>query len=338
MKTFPLLSVIIPCFNEVDHIQRCLDGVLAMDYDLKNLEVLVLDGMSVDGTRDIVKRVAKQYPFIRLIDNPKRYQSFAMNRGIDESRGNYFVRIDARVTLSKNYFSACVDYLEKNDAACVGGLNESRPQSDTVFGRSCSYVSSTPLGVGPGYKTKAAAKAPFAVDTVPYACYRKEAVQRIGKFNPLLICAEDLDLNMRLNQSGYKVMTLPTIKSTYYVRSQFKDFVRHAFRDGQWVILPYLYTKRIIIRLKHIVPLLFVLTLAATLAASIWAHAALLLFLSVLSLYLSAALFSSIRPVIRERNPIYFLSIPFAFASLHFSYGVGSVMAVFKLLNEKNSG
>ena len=76
-----MLSVICPIYNEAKYIDVCVQSILLQDYPKQQLEVLFVDGMSKDGTRDIVNNYSKQYPFIRLLNNEKRIVPVAMKIG-----------------------------------------------------------------------------------------------------------------------------------------------------------------------------------------------------------------------------------------------------------------
>src|SRR5512146_1325212 len=76
------VSVIIPCRQEGGFIESCLRGVLAFEAPPGGFEVLVVDGMSTDGTRDAVARIAAEDPRVRLLDNPQRITPVALNIGI----------------------------------------------------------------------------------------------------------------------------------------------------------------------------------------------------------------------------------------------------------------
>src|SRR5690348_6647646 len=84
----PRVTAVIPCRNEARYIGQCLESLVACDYPKDRLEVLVCDGMSDDGTRDVVAGYAAQHPFIRLVDNPRRITPCAMNTGIREASGD----------------------------------------------------------------------------------------------------------------------------------------------------------------------------------------------------------------------------------------------------------
>jgi hypothetical protein len=84
----PVVTVIIPCRNEAKFIEACLKSVAANDYPRERLEVLVMDGMSEDGTREMVDAFAKDHPFLRRIDNPKKITPTALNIGIKTPGAN----------------------------------------------------------------------------------------------------------------------------------------------------------------------------------------------------------------------------------------------------------
>lgn len=84
----PFISVILPIRNEAEFIEKCLRSLMANDYARGRIEILVLDGMSDDGTREIVRRLAAEDGRIRLLDNPQGIVPYTMNRGINEAGRN----------------------------------------------------------------------------------------------------------------------------------------------------------------------------------------------------------------------------------------------------------
>jgi len=94
-NNYPSVSIIIPCRNEEKYIGKCLDSIIAQDYPKDKVEILILDGRSTDRTREIVKKYAQKYPFMRLLDNPRKVQTTALNIGIKEARGEIIIRMDA---------------------------------------------------------------------------------------------------------------------------------------------------------------------------------------------------------------------------------------------------
>ncbi|MFN3975395.1 MAG: glycosyltransferase, partial [Dehalococcoidia bacterium] len=119
-ETLPFVSAIVPCRNEERFIAACLDSLIANDYPKERLEILVVDGMSKDGTRRIVQTYAQRYPFILLLSNSKRIIPSAMNIGIGHARGDIILKVDAHSTYAPDYIRKCVTALQEYGADNVG--------------------------------------------------------------------------------------------------------------------------------------------------------------------------------------------------------------------------
>src|SRR2546421_6009992 len=117
----PLVSIVVPCRNEAEYIRPLLDSILANDYPRDRLEVLVVDGLSDDGTRAVVADYARRHPMIQVLDNPKRTAPHALNLGITRARGAIIMRMDAHAVYPPNYVADLVDWLERTGADYVGG-------------------------------------------------------------------------------------------------------------------------------------------------------------------------------------------------------------------------
>src|SRR5258708_7313375 len=89
----PVVSIIVACYNEKAHIESCLRSLLDNDYPSDKVELIVVDGMSTDGTREILKSFAATHSQVRVFDNPKRIFPAAMNVGICQSTGALIVPI-----------------------------------------------------------------------------------------------------------------------------------------------------------------------------------------------------------------------------------------------------
>ena len=72
-----VLSILIPCLNEVKYITSCLDSLIENDFNHNNYEILIIDGGSTDGTLDILNKYLEKYAFIKIIKNPKKTKSAA---------------------------------------------------------------------------------------------------------------------------------------------------------------------------------------------------------------------------------------------------------------------
>ena len=325
------ISIIIPCRNEEKFIGRCLDSIIAQDYPKENLEVLVVDGMSEDGTREIVERYRQQYPFIRLLNNPKKIIPCALNIGIKNARGGTIMRMDAHATYEKNYISKCMKYLDEYNADNVGGIIVTLPRDNTFIGQAIATVLSHPFGVGNSV-FRTGAKEPKWVDTVFGGCYKKEVFDKIGLFNENLPRGQDMEFNLRLKRAGLKTLLVPEIISYYYAHSNFKSFCKHNFVNGLWAILPFKFTRIMPVSLRHLVPFIFALSLLSSAILSFFLPFFRGLFLLITGSYSLTNIYFSIKIALRKKNIKYLFIMPIIFLSLHLGYGFGSVCGAIRLL------
>jgi glycosyltransferase involved in cell wall biosynthesis len=107
------VSIIIPCRNEEKFIGRCLDSIVNQDFPKEKMEILVVDGMSRDGTKEVVKNYGERYSLIKLLENPKKFTPFGLNIGVKEAQGEIIIRIDAHASYEKDYVSKCLKYFER---------------------------------------------------------------------------------------------------------------------------------------------------------------------------------------------------------------------------------
>lgn len=226
----PAVSVVLPTRNERSAITDCLDSLLAQDYPLIT-EILVVDGRSDDGTRDLVEE--RGYP-VRLVDNPGLTAASAMNTGIEAASNELIVRVDAHTLYATDYVSASVDALIESQADWVGG--PMRPVGQTSFGRAVATVTSSPFGVGPGrfHYVDGGAEQAEDVDTVYLGTFHREIVEEVGGYDTeeLQWAAEDQELNYRLRKSGRRIRLDPRIKSWYFPRQDPPALRRQYFNYG----------------------------------------------------------------------------------------------------------
>src|SRR5262249_34269731 len=117
----PAVSIVVPCRNEADHIEAALRSILAQETPRGGFEVIVADGMSDDGTREIIQQLADEDSRLRCIDNPRQIVSTGLNHAIQAARGEVIVRMDAHTEYAVNYVRECVAVLEETGADNVGG-------------------------------------------------------------------------------------------------------------------------------------------------------------------------------------------------------------------------
>lgn len=334
MKTtegpLPFVSVVIPCRDEVQYIRGCLDSILANDYPKDRYEVLVVDGMSRDGTRAIAEDYGRRYPFVRVIDNPKGTTPAALNIGVRGAKGELIVRMDAHAGVEEGYISKCIAALKKYGADNVGGIMKTLPREDTLTARAVATVLSSRFGVGNSY-FRIHTRSPKWVDTVFGGCYRKEVFERTGLFNENLLRGQDMEFNLRLKRAGGKTLLDPGIVSFYYPRCEFGVFVKNNYHNGLWAILPFLYSPIRPVSWRHLAPLAFVSALIASAGPALAGWLGWAPFLALAGAYAAASLGASIHAAAAAKELRQALILPIVFLGLHLSYGLGSLAGAGRL-------
>lgn len=325
------VSVIIPCRNEEEFIAKCLNSLILQDFPKEKLEVLVIDGESEDRTREVVRSYVKKFRFIKLLNNQKKIKPCALNIGVKKAIGDIIVIMDAHSGYKKDYISKCVECLKKYKAANVGGIIKTLPAKNTVVAKAIAISLSHFFGVG-GSRFRIGSKKPQWVDTVFGGCYKKEIFKKIGLFNENLIRSQDMEFNLRLKKAGGKILLAPDIISYYYPKSNLKDFFIHNFRDGIWAVYPLKFVK-MPLRLRHYIPLAFILGLFLSLILSPFFLFGKILFILIFGSYLLLNLFFSLE-ISMKKGLKYFFILPIVFASRHIGYGLGSVWGLIKLFKE----
>ncbi|HSA34203.1 MAG TPA: glycosyltransferase family 2 protein [bacterium] len=321
------VSVLIPTYQESKYIGRCLESLVANDIDFAGTgsEILVIDGHSTDGTRDIVTDLAQRHPFIRLIDNPDTVQVVGLNVGLKIATGDLIVRCDAHSEYPHNYIPELLKWHEKGIAANIGGCWITLSGDDSLRAHAIAAVMRHPLGVGLTYRTVQKGCERF-VDTVPFGSWRRETLDKFGHFDEEFTRAQDLEHNVRLRQQGQKILMLPWLRIRYFARETFDKAASMFYQYGYWknkVNRKY----GTLCSLRQLIPPLFVLGFAALFIASFFSSAARWCFAAYTTIYLSAVLVSSVFIHLRQkgpyRSPVFFPLVVFAFFITHFSYGIG---------------
>ena len=331
VNSFPFISVIIPCRNEEKFIGNCLNSLIEQDYPKENLEILIVDGMSGDSTREIIKKFNIQHSIfnIQLIDNPGRFTPQGLNIGIRNARGEFVMRMDAHAEYPVDYISKCLKYSKESGADNVGGIIKTLPVKSTIFAKAIAKVLSHPFGAAGSYFRIGVSK-PRWVDTVFGGCYKKGVFDKIGYFNEKLIRSQDIEFNKRLKKAGGKILLVPEIIATYYPQAKLSDFFRHNFVDGIWTIYPLKFGVRIF-SFRHLIPLFFVLGFLVGLILGFFFWWGKAIFILIFGVYLLLNLFFSFGVALKE-NPKYFFVLPLAFFSRHFGYGLGSIWGLIKII------
>jgi len=324
------VSIIIPCRNEEKYISQCINSLLGNNYPKDLIEIMVIDGMSEDNTRKIIKEYIKKYSFIKLIDNSAKIVPSAMNIGIKKAKGEIIIRIDAHNNYASDYIEKLIFWLERSKADSVGGICFTKPGAETVVAKAIAISLSHPFGVGNSY-FRIGSKEPRYVDTVPFGCYKREVFEKIGLFDEDLVRNQDDEFNFRLIKNGGKVLLVPEIVSNYYARDSIYKLWKMYFQYGYFKPL---IAKRVggILTWRQIIPGLFLCILVTTGILSFFSKLFLWLFLLIIGLYVVTNFFFSFFISVKKNRLKLLLFLPLSFTTLHFSYGLGYLKGIWDFI------
>jgi succinoglycan biosynthesis protein ExoA len=325
------VSVVIPCYNEERFILKALDQ-LSEQYDNTHYEITVVDGMSTDKTRELVNQFKAEHPEleVRLVDNPARNIPTALNLGVAAAKGDIIARMDAHAVPSQGYVRRCVEVLHENKQAGVVGMPcHVLPGAETLMAQAIASGVSHPFGIGDAkYRLQAGAAPQEAVDTVAFACFRKELWQDLGGFNESLLTNEDYDFNYRVRHSGRTVLLDRSGHCDYFARTTLGELATQYRRYGGWKArMVRLHPASI--KLRHLVAPVFVLSLLVlTILSILWYPFALLLGLEI-GFYLAFALFCAWQVKSRTGASLAIvLLMPFVFLTIHLTWGVSFLLGL----------
>ena len=278
--TAPLLSVILPVRNEAAFIERSLASLLRQSLDPESFEILLVDGLSEDATREKAGTMLSSHEKIswKLLDNPGKTAPCAMNVGLREARGEFLARVDGHSELQENYLEMAIELLRRHpEAAGVGGRLETLGHGHRAAAIAAAMSSSFGVG-GAAFRLPGPPGSVVAADTIAFPVYRRAALERNGFFDESLVRNQDDEYNFRLRKQGWTLLLAQDLQVKYYSRATFAKLFRQYYEYG-------IYKVRVLqkhprqMSPRHFVPFLFVLALVAAVAlaaVSPWPLAALL--------------------------------------------------------------
>lgn len=322
----PTVSIVIPVRDEELFIEACLGSLLAQDYPADRVEILLVDGMSTDRTRELAAaalahRIADGSA--RILDNPRGIAPTAMNIGISACTGDVIVRADGHTVLPPDYVRRSVEVLQQTGSQCVGGAI--RTLGSGVVGRAIAAAQSSRFGVG-GVAFRTGRSTAGPVDTVPFGAWPREVFASIGEFDVELVRNQDDELNFRLLQAGGTVWFDPAIRTDYFSSPSLRRLWRQYFQYGKYKIRV-AQKRNGFASARHVVPAAFVAAAAASVLLAVarreprWA-------LAVLGPYAVANGAASMATA--RRSQAHPGRVAIAYAVLHTSYGSGFLSGIWR--------
>ena len=336
------ISIIIPCRNEKRHICEFLNSVLAQDLDPGwEVEILVSDGLSDDGTRELLSQYTQKAPHVRMIENPGRIVSTGLNAAIEAATGEIIIRMDAHTTYARDYVRQCVRVLEESGADNVGGPWVAEGRGPIGKAIAAAFRSPFCSGGGKAHEPNYEGE----VDTVYLGCWPRTVFERVGLFDPDLVRNQDDEFNFRLRRFGGRIWQSPRIKSSYTPRTSVGSLFRQYLQYGFWKVAV-IRKHRALPCWRHAVPVVFVSWILSSLVGNALAT---LLGMNTLASWIAASLATglfvyllvcatSTLPFTRSLEPRALLILPVVIAVHHVAYGLGFLIGVFKFTRCASGG
>jgi len=319
-----LVSITVCCRNEEKYIEKCINSLTNQKDISGDYEIIVIDGMSEDGTREILRRLAENVEKIILMDNPAKVKVPAVNIGFKNSRGKFLAIADAHSLYADDYFSTLIQLMEEHpEVQCVGGPVES--VGDTIFGKANAIAMSSRIGVGnakhrfPDYEGYG--------EMALYPIFRKEVLEMIGYYDERFIINHDDEYCYRLKLAGGKVFLSHRAKSYYFVRSSPSKLFTQYYLYGFWQIAT-LRKHKSTISIRQLIPASFFLLILILFIAGILANSWIISMGLPIVYFSTLVLFAASKILTKKFSVVKY--IPLALLILHFAYACGFIVGIFK--------
>ena len=317
------VSIIVPCRNEENYIEAFLASVVMQDYPSKLVEIILVDGMSDDGTYGLVSDL--EIPNLRILQNKEKYVSNALNLAIENSTGQVILRMDVHCAYPPNYVRELVNYIiNNNQVGSVGGRSVTLPGNDTLSAKIIALAGSTRFGVGNSAFRISKTDEIVKVDTVPLGCWRRSIFDEVGLFDTDLIRNQDDEFHQRLIRHGFEIHLIGSLKIDYFAR---KTILANSLMYFQYGLFKPVVNKKLskITTLRQLAPVVLLLCLAFVIVSSVIApYLSLTVLLTIVLLYLAASLFTLIGSKWQVSIKVVGLLSLIAFL-MHLFYGIGYI-------------
>lgn len=323
------ISIGIVAYNEEKNLPGILEDIIGQSYPHEQMEIILVDSMSEDGTRNIMQEFCDKYrdAFLdaRVVENPGKIQSCGWNRAIDEFRTDVLIRIDAHSSIP-------VDFVERNAKALsggeyvTGGVRPNIAESDSGWQQVLLTAESSMFGSSAASFRRNGKKE--YVKSFFHGAYRREVFEKAGRFREDLGRTEDNEFHYRVRQNGFRLCMVPGIISYQMIRPSLTKMCRQKYANGYWIGL----TSGVCpgcLSLYHFVPFAFVLGIICTTLLAVFSYP--LLSILMWSLYWLFAIVMAVAAVRGKNWHAGYVILPFLFFLLHISYGTGTLAGIIQM-------
>lgn len=318
------IVVAIPTLNEEAAIRDCLVSLMTGDPELDQVEFVVADGGSRDATCQIVQDLMVQHPNLRLINNPDRLQSAAVNQVAliaDELNRDILVRCDAHSVYPDKFVLRVARTLAERDSASVVVPMDAVGQN--CFANGAAWVVDTPIGSG-GSAHRGGRRSAY-VDHGHHAGFALPWFKQVGGYDPSFSHNEDAELDKRITDAGGKIWLDSDIRIVYFMRNSWSKLAKQYFNYGKGRARTVL-KHRLKPRLRQLIPVLNLLFLVACAVLALLLHP---VFWSGLVLYLAALALVGLWITYQRRSSCGLAAGP-ALVAIHLAWAYGFVLQMTK--------
>jgi succinoglycan biosynthesis protein ExoA len=308
-----LVSIVVPARDEERNIGDTLDALRAQDYP--NLEIIVVDGGSTDGTVDVVKRHMVEDPRVQVQHNPRGITPISLNVAVEHARGQWLVRMDAHSTVDPGYVSAAVARLREGRWGGVGGRKDG--VGTTPAGRAIAAALGSRFGVGGSVYHHGTAER--EVDHIPFGAYPTALVRELGGWDPRLVTNQDFEFDHRLRQTGARLLFDPRLRIDWLSKQSIGDLYRQYRRYGRGKVdVVRLHPRSL--KPRHLMPPLLVAYLGVSALVALRRPRLAAAMVAPYAAGLAAASVQTGRTLDRPGDRVF---VPAAFLAMHVGWGVG---------------
>ena len=224
-SSLPMISLVVPAYNEGRVIQAAIRSLLLLDYP--NFEILVIDDGSTDDTYEKAIAVAREQQSIsvRVITKRNAGKAEALNTGMTAARGEFILNMDGDSKLSSNTLRACIRHFENPKIGAVAG-NVKVINRENIWTKiqALEYVE----GLAMARKAQSFMRAVNIIPG-PLGMFRKSVLQQVGGYDHDTF-AEDCDLTLKLLMRGWHIAYEPTAIAWVETPSGLLDLLKQRYR------------------------------------------------------------------------------------------------------------
>ena len=324
-----IVSLCMIAYNEAEALDGVLRDFQLQDYPHELIEIVLVDSMSTDATGAKMERFKNtDYGFrnLAIVQCAKKNQAFSWNAALMTATGDVIIRVDAHARIPRNFVSRNVYNLNQGENVVGGG----RPNitsdvsswkltllaaEDSLFGSSVA-----------SYRRPPTQKE--YLDSLFYAAYRREVIQKVGGFNENLGRTEDNEFHYRIRKAGYKLCCCPDIISYQHSRNNLKDLIRQKYSNGRWIGLT-LSECPGCLSYFHFAPFAFVMMIILCSIIAVLGFPILLY--TLLIVYGMFDIVNAVGCFTMKNLQPQFALLPIIFPILHVSYGVGTIVGLIQI-------